>query len=684
MSAIDPNQFIIYSPVTGKSSKKEKVNISSAKGITDAKTLSTNLEAMKGFYSEKNVFSSIKEGEHEAHKAGENLSRNMTTSIEGERKVTKEEKNLSELKDKKIDEKKENMPMKDDYSEAELAELRHKTKEDYGSGLVGTHHKGAKTVEEHEAAQLKAYEGLEEKIKSGAVKPDSIQSDMLNHFELRNKPEVNITNTDQISGHVSKELEELTGKEFIKKDEADLIKKEANKITDLYKEAFPEASPQEIFELVRDNARKLAYQSYRDKHVFGGSSHGTRHILTGNMNMADRMIEGLGNRATAKDKLLIHQIITDHDIGYTVGVIESKDSINATGDHPLFSAKFVEDNKDYYIKKFGHDGYETIKDGILMHSYPKSEYNTPVDMKKGFNPDLIRSITSTVDALGVTAETKCPAFFREPEAMKILQKIQLYSETHEGNIPPDIMAKYREEFKKVAEKESSEVRKRGFMEAIESRVDTFPYIVKSTLGQYTGVLKDITLTEKEGKIIPSIKMDISRSQALLGNIFGDKMSTQAFVKAMEDLGVPEEKMSHMGSLINQIKEAKTGEEKKELIKNLRFESDKAIFEFGSNFDETSPEVQKTFEELEKISIRQEIRGLANKLKSPENRTSANITALMDDFRTSISEEMNKEDVLNLMNIQKEFISSSDEANFDKAIKKLSSFTSRSERSFMGI
>jgi hypothetical protein len=140
----------------------------------------------------------------------------------------------------------------------------------------------------------------------------------------------------------------------------------------------------------------------------------------------------------------------------------------------------------------------------------------------------------------------------------------------------------------------------------------------------------------------------------------------------------------MGSLINQIKEAKTGEEKKELIKNLRFESDKAIFEFGSNFDETSPEVQKTFEELEKISIRQEIRGLANKLKSPENRTSANITALMDDFRTSISEEMNKEDVLNLMNIQKEFISSSDEANFDKAIKKLSSFTSRSERSFMGI
>ncbi|MFZ2970039.1 MAG: hypothetical protein WA063_02740, partial [Minisyncoccia bacterium] len=278
--------------------------------------------------------------------------------------------------------------LKDNYDFEQLARLRTKTKDDYGEGLVNKYHKGAKTPEEHEEAQKEAYKALEGKIESGAVKPDSIQSDILDRLELRNAPEIGIGSIDQISEQISSELKELIEKGFIKEDESALIKAEAENFTKIYAEAFPESDPQQIFEVARDNTRKLAYQTERDKQVFSGSDHGTRHILEGNMTMADRMIESLGDRISAKDKALIHQIIIDHDLGYTVGVAQAKESFDASKDHPLFSAKFIEANQEYYEKAFGKDGYEMIQNGILQHSYPKSEYGTATYPEKGFNPDI--------------------------------------------------------------------------------------------------------------------------------------------------------------------------------------------------------------------------------------------------------------------------------------------------------
>ena len=458
--------------------------------------------------------------------------------------------------------------LKDTYTREQLAELRAKTKDDYGEGLVSQAHRGAKTLEDHETAQREAYNALAGKIEAGAIKPDSITSDILDRLELRHRPEVTIERTEQISEQISSELKELTEKGFIKEDEARLIHAEAEKFTAVYAEAFPDAAPEQIFEVTRDNARKLAYQTERDKQVFSGSDHGTRHILEGNMTMADKMMASLGNKISAKDKVLIHQIIIDHDLGYTVGVAQAKASFAASKDHPLFSTKFIEANTEYYTQKFGKDGYEMIRDGILQHSYPKSEYRTPADPKKGFNPDLIRSITSTVDALGVTAETKCPAFFREPRVIKILQKVKLFADKHGGEVTSEALEMYKAQLRTLADNEPDAVRKSGFHSAIENQFN--PVTVEMTLGQYAGVLKDIKIAENKGRMVPHITMDISRSQALIGDLFGDKISTKAFKKAMEDFGVSEDVMEHMAKIIRQIRVAKTEEEKKSLIGQLRY------------------------------------------------------------------------------------------------------------------
>ncbi|MEQ8222611.1 MAG: hypothetical protein ABRQ37_09945 [Candidatus Eremiobacterota bacterium] len=535
--------------------------------------------------------------------------------------------------------------------------------------------------------------------KSDSVKPDSIQSDMFFYLALSKKNEPKIDSIGQIREHVFRELSQMVSNKdilgcgLIKEEEALLIMKESEKFTKLYTEAYPDASPQEVFRLVRDNARKLAYQTERDKSVFSGSDHGTRHILEGNMYMADRMIASLGDRLTAKDKVLIHQIIVDHDIGYTVGVAQAKESFDASKDHPLFSTKFVEANKDYYIQKFGEDGYKMIRDGILMHSYPKSEYNSPTDPVKGFNPDMIRSITSTVDALGVTAETKCPAFFRKPEVVTILQKVQLNADTHGGKVSPVDLARYKSELRAIASKETDTFRRNSYFDAIKNQFN--PTTVEMTLGQYTGVLNDITFAEKDGKLLPVVDMGISETQAVLGNLFGDQMSTRAFVKAMEDFGVPK---SALADMAKKIRDARTPEERLAIIGNLRYESDKAIFRFAphttANYE--AGDIHKTFEQLEDTSVRGDIRELTESLASPAARTPENISAIITEFRRDIAESHSHETAKEFFDgrfrtardfkqIQAELqANAGNPAAFDETLKKLQSLTTKREREFMGI
>lgn len=573
--------------------------------------------------------------------------------------------------------------LKDDYTPEQLTALRAKTKEDYGEGLVSKFHKKVENVGEYEKAQEEAYNTLNEKIEAGAVKPDSIQSDMLDHLELKNKPEIAVNNVDQIAQEISTEMKELTDKGLIKESEAILIQAEAEKFSQIYGEAFPGANLQQVFEVTRDNARKLAYQTERDKQVFSGSDHGTRHILEGNMTMANSMVESLGDKISAKDKILIHQIIIDHDLGYTVGVAQAKGSFDASKDHPLFSAKFIESNQEYYKQKFGEDGYEMIKNGILQHSKPKSEYNTPTDSEKGFNPDIIRSITSTVDALGVTAETKCPAFFREPKAINVLQKVKLFADTHDGKVSPDALAMYKNELREIADSEPDAGRKEGYYNAIENQFN--PVTAEMTLGQYAGVLKEIKMTEREGKIVPLISMEISKAQALLGNLFGDKMATKAFVKAMEDFGVNEETMKDMAKTLKQIKEAKTDEEKQPLLEKLKYSSDKADFEFAPDFAEANTEVEQVFEESSNLMIRNEVRELSKILKSPENRNGKNLELVFKEFNTAVNILMDEGDLIKFMEIQGAIMDNIDKPeNFDKALTNFNTFTTNKEKKFMGI
>ncbi|MBT4850395.1 hypothetical protein HON36_06135 [Candidatus Parcubacteria bacterium] len=571
----------------------------------------------------------------------------------------------------------------DRSSEEELMELRAKTKEDYAKGLVSRHHKGAETIAEHEEAQLNAYEELQQKIDSGAVNPEAFHSDMMLYLNVKEKEIPEAVDTEQILAAISEELQEFidSPEVSIEESEAKLIERESSIYIKQYQEAYPEATIETIQSLVQDNARKLVYQTSLDKRVFSGSDHGTRHILEGNMNIADSMMDGLGDRVSAKDKIIIRQIIIDHDIGYAAGVAQAKGSFDASKDHPLFSTRYVEDNADYYIDKFGEEGYEMIREGILQHSYVMSEYPS-TDQIEDINRDTVRSITSTVDALGVTAEIKCPAFFRSTDVMRVLQKVKLYAEIHNGKIDTIMLDKYKEELRGIAGKEQNPDRRKGYLDAIENQFS--PVTVDMTLGQFSGVVKGVEMMEVAGKIIPKIKMEISQAQALLGNLFGDKMSIKAFTKAMEDFGISKEHMAELGIVVRKIRETDSAEEKKVLMAELSFISDKANFDFGDSFSEASTEIEVVMEEITHISIRDEISALERVLANPELDQQQVVEAIAK-FNEDILDETDDEDRTNLSTITTSIQASySNPEQLASSLQDLKSYITKTEKDFLGM
>jgi len=267
--------------------------------------------------------------------------------------------------------------------------------------------------------------------------------------------------------------------------------------------------------------------------------------------------------------------------------------------------------------------------------------------------------------------------------IRVLQKVKLYADVHGGKISDEMMTVYKNQLREIADAEPNETRRRGYYSAIENQFNH--KTAEMTLGQYTGVLKGVSIIEKNGKMIPRVSMDISRVQALLGNLFGDKISIGAFTKAMADFGIPEDVFSDMANIIKKIRTAKTDEERKSLADSLRYESDKAIFEFAPDFAEINPEIEKVFEEVEKITIRKEIRELAKGLESPEARTIENVETLLLRFDTAIRERVDDDDLKRIIELQKEIRASFDKPEeFEIVLKKINTFLTRKEKEFLGI
>ena len=367
-----------------------------------------------------------------------------------------------------------------------------------------------------------------------------------------------------------------------------------------------------------------------------------------------------------------------------------------------------------------------------------SEYNSPKDPDTGLNPDLIRSITSTVDALGVTAEIKCPAFFRKPEVIETLQKVKMYMDTHLEPPPAKegaslkeqddakkakkeykartkvAMDKFKAEMHVIADQEPIEDRKKAFHKAIDTQFN--PRTAEMTLGQYTGMLREIQMDATGDRIVPKIRMEISRSQALIGDMFGDPVALKAFTKAMEDFGVSKKDMQEIGKQIRRLQELqrkakiKTGDyhpvdntkltpgEHKELMELLNPESDRfvfrsasATFEFSPTFSTLDAEVLHSFERVRELSIQAEVRTFVHTIEAelkegriPNEEVVDKLIFTLESEISAKAELSERVKLTGLGDVLAESLKTQDIVQIEAALRPIKQFTTKRERDFMGV
>lgn len=602
-----------------------------------------------------------------------------------------------------------------DAGKAKVEALRDESRvgtKQYGESLVNKHQKGKNTPAEHEDAQALAYTDLQQKIDAGVVDPSVIPTEVC--LTLGVTPELGeIPQTyEGIADKVGQELRTFKEKGMMTEDELATVTREMTTFANLYGEAYGKGDVASAYELTRDNARKLVYQHMRDKQVFSGSDHGFRHIVDGNIRFADQMVASLREKGivvSAKDQVILHQAMYDHDLGYTTGAAQAPKGFDASKDHPLVSARLIEDNKAYYVDKFGEDGYRAIFDSVLNHSYPRLEYQS--DGQEVVHAGLIRGISSTVDSLGVTVETKTPEFFWNKDAMRTLLKIRLAQETMGGKVPEELMGQYRQELMVVADTEPDAVRRNGYRNAIGSFFNEVT--AENTLGHYTGVVRSVQVEEvpsdgeshEEGheghegedkRFRVVVEMTPTEVYAALGNMFGDKLAAQSFVKAIKDLGLD---ASRLEAHARGVRQAKSRGESHDVLDVV---SDQAHVRVGNNFleDSTNPEVADTqkiqaiaevFHEVEMLSARTEINGL---LDAIAERGSEAIPEIQARFEREISDKTTESELgeLNnlLINLSDQSLSGEKDVAgngltvSEVARGKLKTFQTAQEKAFLGI
>ncbi len=148
-----------------------------------------------------------------------------------------------------------------------------------------------------------------------------------------------------------------------------------------------------VLQLVEQNVWTLAFQDrVASENLLG--DHGVRHLVGHNITATESMFDQLaahGQTVKAVDRLITHQVMIDHDIGYAMdpvrmGVNEGNFGIDRG--HNLLAAKYeherADNTEDPLRKVFSADQLGTIHKGILHHDSSK------VDFKIGDPSDAAR------------------------------------------------------------------------------------------------------------------------------------------------------------------------------------------------------------------------------------------------------------------------------------------------------
>lgn len=161
-----------------------------------------------------------------------------------------------------------------------------------------------------------------------------------------------------------------------------LVTQEIQRLLDLVSQAQkegdldPNLSPQVVLRLVEQNVWTLAYQDrVASENLLG--DHGIRHIIGHNIRAVEAISDELtrsGQQVRAIDRLIMHQIMIYHDLGYAMDPVRqqvNRGNFKADRGHNILGAKYIRERleslTDPLRQVFSQEQLSLIHKGVLYH-----------------------------------------------------------------------------------------------------------------------------------------------------------------------------------------------------------------------------------------------------------------------------------------------------------------------------
>lgn len=268
---------------------------------------------------------------------------------------------------------------------------------------------------------------------------------------------------------VKKATQGIIDKLFLSKDASlnpekhATVSKETERFLDLAMQVAPKGfTAGDAYKLVAGN---LALISYQDKAAAENmlGDHGVRHLLGHNINACEQLADGLEKRGipvNAMDRLVMHQAMIVHDLGYAMDSV--RNPINSEGlkgqdaGHNVLAARYLrersQDPDDPISKLFGQGDLERMHRCVLFHDKDKSGgpgvhfkmKSTLSDEDRAVNLETMTRVADNSHAF----EDKLPELlYRKPDSLKAMRMMKTAGELGDKALVETIKGELAEQIK---------------------------------------------------------------------------------------------------------------------------------------------------------------------------------------------------------------------------------------------
>lgn len=224
----------------------------------------------------------------------------------------------------------------------------------------------------------------------------------------------------------------------------EIVRRQTERFLDLAAEVAPAGfSAADAYRLVASN---LALVSFQDKAAAENmlGDHGVRHLLGHNVKACEALADGLEKQGVpvgSKDRLVLHQAMIVHDLGYAMDSVRqpiNRDGIRGQdAGHNVLAARYLrersQDPEDPLSKLFSSSDLERMHRCVLFHD-KDAEGGPGIDFQMTSTPtpeqraQNLESMTRMADNSHAFEDKLPELLYRKPESLKAMRLMKTAGE----------------------------------------------------------------------------------------------------------------------------------------------------------------------------------------------------------------------------------------------------------------